>query len=429
RDPEPGTQGGAPGAEPNNWGSFFSGSAWEWVPEREQYYLHLFSRKQPDLNWDNAEVREAVFAMMRWWLDRGVAGFRMDVINLISKDPAFPDGKLREDGLGDGTPYFSSGPRIHDFLAQMKREVFDPHQEAVLTVGEMPGVTAAAALQFTDEETGQLGMVFQFEHVGLDHGPSKWDERPMTLVDLKRSLGNWQVELGRGWNSLYLSNHDQPRSVSRFGNDTTYWRESATALATMLHLHRGTPYVYQGEELGMTNVPFDSIDDFRDIESLNHYRDAVARGQDPEKVLASLRRMSRDNARTPMQWTAGPEAGFTTGRPWIEVNPNHTWLNADAQRGDPGSVCAYYRSLVALRHSEPAVVDGDFDMLLPDDPAVYAFRRRLGDRCVTVHANLSDNEVLLALPDDELVLSNLLTPPQPGRLRPWEACVHRSVGT
>jgi oligo-1,6-glucosidase len=269
-------------------------------------------------------------------------------------------------------------------------------------------------------------MVFQFEHVGLDHGPSKWDERPMTLVDLKRSLGNWQIELGRGWNSLYLSNHDQPRSVSRFGNDTTYWRESATALATVLHLHRGTPYVYQGEELGMTNVPFRSVDDFRDIESLNHYRDAVTRGQDPEKVLDSLRRMSRDNARTPMQWTGGSQAGFTTGTPWIEVNPNHTWLNADAERDDPASVFAHYRALIRLRHEDQTVVDGDFRMLLPDHPAVYAFQRRLADRCVTVFANLSDGEVAVDLPEGDVVLHNLPDPPAAGRLRPWEACIYRS---
>ena len=426
RDPKPGTTGGTAGAEPNNWGSFFSGSVWEWVPEREQYYLHLFSRKQPDLNWENPEVRAAVFDMMRWWLDRGVGGFRMDVINLISKDPALPDGELREDGLGDGSPFFSSGPRLHEFLAEMKREVFDPHQEALLTVGEMPGVTAQDALRFTDEESGQLGMVFQFEHVDLDHGPSKWDERPMSLTDLKHSLGSWQKELSRGWNSLYLSNHDQPRSVSRFGNDTTYWRESATALATVLHLHRGTPYVYQGEELGMTNVPFASIDDFRDIESLNHYRDAVARGQDPETVLESLRRTSRDNARTPMQWTGEPQAGFTTGTPWIEVNPNHTWLNAAAERDDPRSVYAHYRALIRLRHEDQTVVDGDFRMLLPDHQAVYAFERRLAGCCVTVFANLSDGEVDLDLPAGEVVLHNLPEPPAAGRLRPWEACVYRA---
>jgi len=426
RDPKPGTTGGTPGAEPNNWGSFFSGSAWEWVPQRGQYYLHLFSPKQPDLNWDNPAVRQAVFDMMRWWLDRGVGGFRMDVINLISKDPSLPDGEVREDGYGDGTPYFSSGPRIHEFLSDMKREVFDPHQEAVLTVGEMPGVTADEALRFTDEETGQLGMVFQFEHVGLDHGPSKWDERPMSLVDLKRSLGNWQTGLRRGWNSLYLSNHDQPRSVSRFGNDTTYWRASATALATVLHLHRGTPYVYQGEELGMTNMPFASIDDFRDIESLNHYRDAVAHGQDPDKVLADLRRMSRDNARTPMQWNGQDRTGFTTGTPWIEVNPNHTWLNAAAQRDDADSVYAHYRALIRLRHEDQTVVDGDFEMLLPDHPAVYAFERRLGGACVTVFANLSDGEVVLELPRDDVLLHNLSDPPSADRLRPWEACVYRS---
>ncbi len=429
RDPRPGMVGGTPGAEPTNWGSFFSGPVWEWSPEREQYYLHLFSRKQPDLNWENPEVRAAIFDMMRWWLDRGVDGFRMDVINLISKDPRFPDGEPRHDGLGDGMPFFAHGPRLNEFLAEMKREVFDTHPEVVLTVGEMPGVTAEQAVELTHLQTGLLGMVFQFEHMDLDHGPSKWESRPLSLVDLKRSLGDWQTGLHQGWNSLYLSNHDQPRPVSRFGNDTTYWRESATALATVLHLHRGTPYVYQGEELGMTNVPFDSLEDFADIESLNFYRDAVARGHRPAEVLAALRRESRDNARTPVQWTGGSHAGFTTGTPWLPVNPNHIWINAESQRTDPGSVFSYYRALVALRHSEPVVVDGDFTMLLPEHPAVYAFERGLADERIAVYANLSDAPVTVDLPDGELLLHNAAPEHSRTGLTPWEARVYRLSDT
>jgi oligo-1,6-glucosidase len=429
RDARPGGVPGEAGTEPNNWGSFFSGSAWQWCPQREQFYLHLFSRKQPDLNWENPEVRTAVHDMMSWWLDRGVDGFRMDVINLISKDPGLPDGELQPNGYGDGMPHYSYGPRVHEFLAEVKREVFDPRPGTYLTVGEMPGVTTEQALRFTDRETGELDMVFQFEHVDLDHGATKWEHRPLSLVELKASLGRWQTALGdRGWNSLYWNNHDQPRAVSRFGEDTTYWRESATALATVLHLHRGTPYVYQGEELGMTNVPFSSIDDFRDIESLNHYVETVQSGADPAEVLASLRRTSRDNARTPMQWTSGPHAGFSTGEPWLPVNPNHTWLNAEAQRNDPASVLAHYRTLIALRHEDPVVVDGDFRMLLPDDPAVYAFERRLGDACLAVYANLSSEPQRDVVPQDvarsPLVLGNL--PDSYGRsLRPWEARIHR----
>jgi len=432
RDARPGGMPGSEDAAPNNWGSFFSGPAWQWCPEREQYYLHLFSRKQPDLNWESPEVRAAVHEMMRWWLDRGVDGFRMDVINLISKDPGLPDGELLPTGYGDGMPHFSYGPRVHEYLAEVKREVFDSRPGTFLTVGEMPGVTTDQALRFTDRETGELDMVFQFEHVDLDHGRTKWDHHPLALVDLKRSLGRWQTALGeRGWNSLYWNNHDQPRIVSRYGDDGACWRESATALATVLHLHRGTPYVYQGEEIGMTNVPFASIDDFRDIESVNHFHEAVALGADPEDVLVSLRRTSRDNARTPMQWTSGEHAGFTTGTPWLQVNPNHTWLNVEAQRDDPESVMAHYRRLIALRHQEPVVVDGDFTMLLPDHPAVYAFERTLGDDRLAVYANLSGEAVDGVLPEQahgwELLLGNLPSADDsPGApLRPWEARVYR----
>jgi oligo-1,6-glucosidase len=434
RDPRPGFTPGTPEAAPSNWGSVFSGSAWEWAPEREQYYLHLFSRKQPDLNWDNPEVRSAVFAMMRWWLDRGVDGFRMDVVNLLSKDPEFPDLPVTGTGLGDGLRHTASGPRIHEHLAEMRREVFDSRPEVLLTVGEMPASTPEQALRFTRRDTGPLDMVFQFEHVDLDHEEtSKWVRRPMTLVDLKQSFGRWQEAMGDlGWNSLYWSNHDQPRAVSRFGSDTAYWRESATALATVLHLHRGTPYVYQGEELGMTNAQFDDLTAFRDIESSNHYRHAVdVLGHDPDEVLVDLRRASRDNARTPMQWTAGPQAGFSAGEPWLPANPNHTWLNADSQRGDPGSVLAHYRALIGLRHHEPTVVDGDFTLLEPNHPRLYAFERRLGDDCLAVYANLSDDPIAVDLPQGweqwELLLGNLPPGQSSGgpRFAPWEARVLR----
>src|SRR3954462_5008221 len=414
---------------PNNWRSFFSGSAWEYDEQRGEYYLHLFSRKQPDLNWENPEVREALYAMMRRWLDRGVDGFRMDVINLISKDPALPDGTvLGGSPSASALPHVNCGPRIHEFIAEMHREVFAGRAERLLTVGEMPGVTIDEAKLFTDPARGELDMVFQFEHVDLDHGATKWDVHPLRLVDLKVSFGRWQAGLAEhGWNSLYWSNHDQPRVVSRYGDDGEHRVRSAKMLGTVLHLHRGTPYVYQGEELGMTNARFDEIGAFRDIESLNHYAEATAAGDDPGAVLASLRTMSRDNARTPMQWDAGPQAGFTTGEPWSPVNANYRTINAAEAVADPDSVFHHYRRLIELRHTEPVVAHGDFTMLLPDDERVYAFTRRLGDDELLVLGNFSGEDAVVELddPGGELVLGNYGDPGEPGVLRPWEARILR----
>ena len=387
RPARPNMVAGDPGAEPTNWGSAFSGPAWHLDAATGEYYLHLFSRKQPDLNWENHEVREAVYAMMRWWLDRGVDGFRMDVINMISKvvapDGSLPDGEVRHGSrYGDGHPHYAGGPRIHEFLQEMHREVFAGRGDQLLTVGEMPGVTVDDAVLFTDPARGEVDMGFQFEHVGLDQGPTKFDVRPLRLTDLKASLGRWQAGLAAtGWNSLYWDNHDQPRIVSRFGDDGAQFRErSATMLATVLHLHRGTPYVFQGEELGMTNAHFTSIDSYRDIESLNFYAEALETGRTaPRELLAALAAVSRDNARTPMQWDAGPQAGFSTGAPWIEVNSNHSEINAAAQYTDPGSVFHFYRRLIELRHTEPVVALGDFRMLAARDENVYAFVRRLAE--------------------------------------------------
>lgn len=432
RDPRPGMRGGEPGAEPTNWGSFFSGSAWEYARERDQYYLHLYSRKQPDLNWESVEVRRAVYRMMTWWLDRGVDGFRMDVINFISKDQRFPDGPLTTTGYGDGRQYFQCGPRIHEFLAEMQREVFGDRTGAFLTVGEMPDVTVEQARAFTDRHTGQLSMVFQFEHMDLDHEGSKWAVRPTSVLDLKKSLGQWQADLGLdGWNSLYWSNHDQPRMVSRFGDAHGYWYSSATALATCLYLHRGTPFIYQGEELGMTNVPFKDISSFRDIESVNHYQDAISRGGDPRLVLSALRRTSRDNARTPMQWSTAPHAGFTTGEPWVPVNPNFGRINAQSQRHDPGSIYSFYKRLISLRHQEPALIDGDFSMLLEDHPHVYAYARETPTSAITVVANLGHVPVEVRGIDGEVILGNH---PEPWAathrsLAPWEVRVLRGRHT
>ena len=432
-----GMRGGDPGAEPTNWGSFFSGPVWQYDEATGEYYLHLFSRKQPDLNWENPEVRQAVYAMMRWWLDRGVDGFRMDVINMISKDTGLPDGHVMHGGLwGDGSPHYIGGPRLHEYLQEMHREVFSGRQGQFLTVGEMPGCTLEEARLFTDPARGEVDMVFQFEHVQLDQGPTKWDVHPLRLVDLKASLGRWQAGLADvGWNSLYWNNHDQPRAVSRFGDDGEYRVRSAKLLGTLLHLHRGTPYVYQGEELGMTNAPFAAIGDFRDIESINHYADAIRAGQASNVVLAALRVMGRDNARTPVQWDGSAHAGFTTGEPWIPANPNYPEINAAAALADPDSVWHHYRALIDLRHREPVVAHGDFTMLLPEHEQIYAFIRRLGDVELLVMANVSGRAAVAdQIPyaghweNSQLLLTNAPAPePSQPRLslHPWEARIYR----
>jgi oligo-1,6-glucosidase len=415
---------------PNNWRSFFSGPAWELDEATGEHYLHLFARSMPDLNWENPEVREAVYSMMRWWLDRGVDGFRMDVINMISKDPALPDAREPAGGMmPDGSEHFINGPRIHEFLAEMHRSVFAGRAEPTLTVGEMPGVTVEEARLFTDPARGEVDMVFQFEHVNLDQGATKWDVTGLRLTDLKRSFGRWQEGLAdTGWNSLYWNNHDQPRVVSRFGDDGPEHRvRSAKMLATVLHLHRGTPYVYQGEELGMTNAPFDRVEAFRDIESLNHHAEAIAHGALEDEVLPGMRAMGRDNARTPMQWDASEHAGFTSGEPWIPVNPNHTEINAEAALADPDSVFHHYRRLIELRHGEPVVAHGDFTMLLEDDERVYAFTRRLGDDELLVLGNFSGEDAAVGLTDagGELLLGNYPDAGEELVLRPWEARVLR----
>jgi oligo-1,6-glucosidase len=435
RPPRDGMGAGDPGAEPNNWGSIFSGSAWELDGNTDEYYLHLFSRKQPDLNWENPEVRRAVYSMMRWWLDRGIDGFRMDVINFISKDTALPDGRVRGGLYGDGMPHFVDGPRIHEFLQEMHRKVF-AGREGLVTVGEMPGVTVEEAKLYTDPARREVDMVFQFEHVQVDHGETRWDVRPLRLRDLKAVLGRWQAGLAEvGWNSLYWNNHDQPRVVSRFGDDGEHRVRSAKMLGTVLHLHRGTPYIYQGEELGMTNAPFDSIGDFRDIQSLNHYAEAVGTGADPETVLDALRVSGRDNARTPMQWDDTENAGFTTGTPWIAVNPNHKEINAQAAFADDDSVFHHYRRLIELRRTEPAVAHGDFRMLLADHDQVYAFTRRHGTTELLLLVNFSGEPVTIEVPDAdrwqaaELVLANYPADTAENlrelTLRPFEACVYR----
>lgn len=448
RPPRPGHTGGRPGAEPTNWGSVFSGSAWAWDEPTGEYYLHIFAESQPDLNWENPEVRQAVYSMMRWWLDRGVDGFRMDVINLISKvtvpgTPGLLDGEVGGNGgpintrvYGDQGPYVLNGPRVHEYLQEMHREVFADRPAGLLNVGETPATTVDQARLYTDPARGEVDMVFQFEHVDLDSGPrGKWDIVPATVRDLKESLFRWQRGLAEaGWNSLYLGNHDQPRLVSRFGDDSPEHREaSATALATMLHLLRGTPYVYQGDEIGMANTLLPDISYCRDVESINAYEDLLGWGLSPEEAMARIRRKSRDNARTPVQWDDTLHAGFSTADPWLPVNPDHTTVNVAAQTGRPGSVLEHHRELIALRHAEPVVVHGETVPLLEDHDQVVAYLRRHEGRELLVVVNASSEDGVVAdVPDaeawagSELVISNRATPSQDGFvLGPWEARVHR----
>ncbi|SFD88638.1 oligo-1,6-glucosidase [Lentibacillus persicus] len=393
---------GKNGREPNNWKSNFGGSAWEYDPNTDEYYLHLFSKKQPDLNWENPKLRQEVYDMMKWWLDKGIDGFRMDVINFISKVPGLPDGVVKSgETYASGSRYYRNGPRIHEFLHEMNNEALAGYD--VMTVGEMPGVDVEEAKKYTDPSRNELDMVFQFEHMGLDAGPNgKWDVKPLKLTDLKANISKWQEGLnGIGWNSLYLNNHDQPRMVSRFGDDGEHRIESAKMLATFLHMLQGTPYIYQGEEIGMTNVRFDSIEDYRDIEILNMYQEKVVEnGEDPNKVMESIYAKGRDNARTPFQWDDSKNAGFTTGEPWMKVNPNYRTINAKQARDDANSIYHYYRKLIRLRKRHPVIVYGDYQLILPEDEQVYAYLRSYHDEKLLVITNFSGDHVPFELPAD-----------------------------
>lgn len=426
---------GNEGRPPNNWGSFFSGSVWELDEQTKEYYLHLFSVKQPDLNWENPKVRAEIYEMMRWWLDKGVDGFRMDVINCISKEPKFPDAPNTPSGeLGWGGQYFFNGPRIHEYLQEMNREVLSKYD--AMTVGETLSVTPDDAVQYVGFNRGELNMVFQFELMDIDSGPGgKWDVQIWSLVDFKRIFSRWQVGLhSRGWNSLYLNNHDQPRLVSRFGNDREYRTESAKMLATLLHTLQGTPFVYQGEEIGMTNVRFDRIEDYRDIETLNWYKEGLSKGRVPSELMPSIYAKGRDNARTPMQWTAEFAAGFSTIEPWIQVNPNYPKINAEREAGNPNSIVNYYRQLIELRKQYLVIVYGDYTLLNPSDEQVYAFKRQLGqDQLITVLNFTSEVQLFkweqeLPIGKFELLLSNYSGNQVHGvgtlSLRPYEARVY-----
>ena len=415
------------GKEPNNWGSCFGGSAWELDERTGMYYLHCFSKKQPDLNWENPKVRDEVFDMMNWWCEKGIDGFRMDVISMISKDQSYPDGPV-EDGLyGSFGPYVCNGPRVHEFLQEMNKRVLSHYD--LLTVGEAAGVTIDEAKKYANSDGTELGMVFQFEHVDLVKSPiGKWTDQKPQLTDFRRVMNKWQYELeGKAWNSLFLDNHDQPRVVSRFGNDSEAYRViSAKMLATCLHMMKGTPYIYQGEELGMTNVYFDKLEDYRDIESINAFHQYVDSGiVKAEDMMRYLKEISRDNARTPMQWDDSKNAGFTDGTPWINVNPNYKEINAKAAVADPNSVFHYYQELIKLRHTLPIIVYGKFQGLLEDSETIYAYNRLLDGQVLTVACNFTDQEQDCTLFDDlagEELISNYKEH-KAGKLQPYEARV------
>ena len=415
------------GKEPNNWGSCFGGSAWELDERTGMYYLHCFSKKQPDLNWENPKVRDEVFDMMNWWCEKGIDGFRMDVISMISKDQSYPDGPV-EDGLyGSSAPYVCNGPRVHEFLQEMNNRVLSHYD--LLTVGEAAGVTIDEAMKYANSDGTELGMVFQFEHVDLVKSPiGKWTDQKPQLTDFRRVMNKWQYELeGKAWNSLFLDNHDQPRVVSRFGNDSEAYRViSAKMLATCLHMMKGTPYIYQGEELGMTNVYFDKLEDYRDIESINAFHQYVDSGiVKADDMMRYLKEISRDNARTPMQWDDSKNAGFTDGTPWINVNPNYKEINAKAAVAEPDSVFHYYQELIKLRHTLPIIVYGKFQGLLEDSETIYAYERHLDGQVLTVACNFTDQEQDCTLFDDlagEELISNYKTH-KAGKLQPYEARV------
>lgn len=419
------------GSLPNNWGSCFSGPAWEYDKTTDMYFLHLFSKKQPDLNWDNPAVRRDVFDMMNWWLKKGVDGFRMDVISLISKEPGLPD---KEPGINGYATFnvSANGPHVHEYLQEMRQKALN--NADTITVGECSGVTLEEAKKYARSDEKELNMVFQFEHMDVDSDEKagKWTTRKMDLRNLKKILTRWQKGLQDiAWNSLYWENHDQPRSVSRFGNDSDEYREiSAKMLATCIHMMQGTPYVYQGEELGMTNCPFNTLDNFRDLESINAFHELTEQGKMTEEdMMAAIGYKGRDNARTPMQWDDSAYAGFSTANPWIMVNPNYTKINAKDQVNREDSVFKYYQKLIKLRHESELIVYGTYDLILDDDKDIYAYIRTLGDEKLIVYCNFSENTREVELPEEfvnkKVLISNYSDAKanQKITLRPYEAIV------
>lgn len=405
---------GEEGTPPNDMRASFGGSAWEWVPEVKQYYFHQFSVKQPDLNWDNPAVRQEIYNMINWWIKKGVGGFRLDVIDQIAKEP---DRKIT-----------ANGPRLHEFIREMSRNVFQKGD--LITVGEAWGANTENAKLYSNPDGSEFSMVFQFEHICLDQqeGKEKWDLAPLPFVKLKRVMERWQKGLeGCGWNSLFWDNHDLPRIVSRWGNDRKYRIESAKMLAVLLHGMQGTPYIYQGEELGMTNVRY-SIDEYRDIEILNMYKERKAQGYPASEIMASIYAKGRDNARTPMQWDASANAGFTSGTPWIKVNPNYTEINAEDERRDPDSVFTCYKTLVRLRKEYPVFVDGHFELLVPEDEDFFAYTRENDNEKLCVICNFYGEKAKFKADGErkgmELLYGNYKTDGENDLYQPYEARIY-----
>lgn len=421
--------------EPNNWLSEFGGSAWEYDHDTDEYYLHIFSKHQPDLNWENVTLRHEIHNMMKWWLDRGVDGFRMDVINMISKVPELPDAPPKDNSRYQwGGAYFINGPRIQYFLREMYKKVLSQYD--IMTVGETRGVDPEKANLYVDADRHELEMLFQFELLELDYGPGgKWDIIPSRLTDFKEIITRWQKGLqDRGWNTLFLNNHDQPRAVSRFGNDTVYRSQSAKMLATLIFTLQGTPFIFQGEEIGMTNVQFPDITYYRDVETLNMYQEALANGMKPAEIMQIIYQRGRDNARTPMQWDESPQAGFTTAVPWINLNPNYVDINVKQSQSDPDSILNYYKELIRLRKSSDILIYGTFHPLAPEDTQIFAYERRLEQERILVILNFSRDTVQFVLPPNfdltgaGLMISNYLEQSKAYTgsidLRPYECRVY-----
>lgn len=422
------------GHEPTNWEASFSGSAWTYDQNTKQYYLHLFAPEQPDLNWKNADVRKEIFDMMNWWSDKGIDGFRMDVISLISKPEDITNEEIKNSA--DFGKYVSNGPHVHDYLKEMNKSVLSKHD--LMTVGETPGVKVENALKYSNLDGSELNMVFEFEHMGLDANSNstlgKWSDKKASLVDLKNNLSKWQLGLhGKAWNSLYWNNHDQPRVVSRFGNDSDEYRVlSAKMLALILHLLQGTPYIYEGEELGMTNIKFKSLSDYRDLESINAYHEFVDDRKllDDSTMMKYLAVKSRDNARTPMQWSNKKNAGFSTVDPWIKVNPNYSYINAEEEVNDPSSVYNFYKKLIELRHTLPVITDGDYKQVegTENNDQVYAYIRKNDTDTLLVVANYTDKNVRcekINLAENHTLLLSNYEDDQDLELRPYEAKLYK----
>jgi oligo-1,6-glucosidase len=401
---------------PTNWGSSFGGSTWEYVEEVDQYYLHCFAKGQPDLNWENEKVRTEVYDMMKFWFEKGIDGFRMDVISLLSKDPSYPDGPIIQNkAYGSYYAGCANGPRVHEFLHEMNEKVLSKYD--VMTVGETPHTNSEEAILYTGEGREELDMVFHFDHMHLDYDENgKYATNRVKLTDLKNTMTEWQEKMyaAKGWNSLYWSNHDQARAVSRFGNESAEYREiSAKMLATLLHMMQGTPYIYEGEEIGMTNAHFDKIEDYRDVEALDIYKDFIERkGFSPEDTLHLLSLKSRDNARTPMQWNDSENAGFTSGTPWIAVNKNYKEINVERTLADKNSIFYYYQKLIALRHEMPIITEGKYQLVDAENEKVYTYLRMNGEEELVVICNFTEETIEYSLNDlkddrdSQLVISN-----------------------